>query len=282
MTKPTAFLAALLLACSSPRGAEPPRTPAPSTTPTSKPTEVTRIDAELTVRRIAEDAYVVTHEPFHASNVLVVRMPDGAVVICSSPFETEATRALVRWVKSTFSPTRILAINTHFHLDGSGGNEAYRELGVETWGTALTRKLVVERGERLRAGAADDFTGERRARVLATKILPAEHTFPAGSEHTIRFGDAEVRVIDPGAAHAPDNLLVFFPAQRVLFGGCMIKGSRTVGYVGDADLAHWEAAVEVARRTSPRAVVPGHGAPAGPELFDLTVDVVRAARAGAR
>jgi metallo-beta-lactamase class B len=243
---------------------------------------VLRIDEELVVQTIAEDAFVVTHEPFFASNVLVVRMPDGTVVLCSSPFETHATRALVRWVREAFRPTRIVAINTHFHFDGTGGNEAYRELGVETWGTDRTRRLLLEKGKALQAGSAEEFEGARRERVLAMKVVPAEHTFaelPEGGAHTLSFGGAEVRVIYPGAAHSPDNLLVFFPSRGILFGGCMIKGARSVGFVGHADLDHWEAAVDVARKAAPRKVVPGHGAPAGPELFDLTMEVVRGARA---
>jgi glyoxylase-like metal-dependent hydrolase (beta-lactamase superfamily II) len=241
--------------------------------------EVLRIDDELVVRRIADDAFVVTHEPFFASNTLAVRMPDGTVVLCSSPFETQATRALVRWVQGAFRPARIVAINTHFHFDGTGGNEAYRELGVETWGSALTRKLLLEKGARLQAGSADDFEGPRRQRVLAMKVVPAAHTFAEDRDLTLTFGGAEVRVIYPGAAHSPDNLVVFFPSNGVLFGGCMIKGSRSVGFIGHADLDHWEAAVDVTRKVSPTKVVPGHGAVGGPELFDLTVDVVREARA---
>jgi glyoxylase-like metal-dependent hydrolase (beta-lactamase superfamily II) len=256
--------------------------PSPSARAGGVEAEVVRIDDELVARKIVENAYVVTHEPFFVSNTLVVRMPDGAVVICSSPFETRAARALVQWVRDTFRPSRVVAINTHFHFDGTGGNEAYRELGVETWGTALTQSLLLEKGASLQAASAEDFTGERRARILAMKVLPAEHTFAEEKEHVLRFGDAEVRVIEPGAAHSADNVLVWFPSIGVLFGGCMIKGFRSVGFIGHADLDHWEAAVDVARRTNPRHVVPGHGAVGGAELFDLTVDVVRGARSSRR
>lgn len=242
--------------------------------------ELLHIDAELSVRRVARDAYVVTHEPFFASNVLVVRMADGTVVLCSSPFETQAARALVKWVRAVFTPARIVAINTHFHFDGTGGNEAYRELGVETWSTTLTRTLLVERGEAHRTASARDYQGAQRERIERMKLLPAEHLFAEGQQlHSWSFGGQEVRILEPGAAHAPDNLLVYFPAQQLLFGGCMIKGARTAGFLGDADLSHWPQAVEVARQTGAQIVVPGHGATAGPELFDLTREVVEAARA---
>jgi glyoxylase-like metal-dependent hydrolase (beta-lactamase superfamily II) len=165
--------------------------------------DVVRIDDELTARRIAEDAFVITHEPFFASNVLAVRMPDGTVVLCSSPFETQATRALVGWVRSALRPTRIVTVNTHFHFDGTGGNEAYRELGVETWGTSTTRALLQEKGARMQRDAAEELDAGRRARVLAMKLVAAEHTFVQEEGLTLTLGSAEVRVVHPGGGALP-------------------------------------------------------------------------------
>src|ERR1700722_4606793 len=77
--------------------------------------ELVRINDELVVTRIGPDAFLVPPEPFVAANVLVVRMPDGTVVFCSSPVETQATRALVAWVRGALAPSKMVAINTHFH-----------------------------------------------------------------------------------------------------------------------------------------------------------------------
>jgi len=239
-----------------------------------------RIDAELVAREVAPGAYVVTHVPFHASNVLVVRMPDRTVVICSSPFETEGTRALLGWITSTLHPRRIVAINTHFHLDGSGGNAAYQAAGVETIASTRTAALIAERGPALRAASADSFTDPAlRARVERVALVAPRRTFDPAGGLTLHFGGEEIRVIDPGPAHSPDNLVVHFPARRLLFGSCMIKATgASIGYTGDADLAHWEAAVRSLEPLAPRVVVPGHGAVGGPELFAATISIVRAAR----
>lgn len=239
-----------------------------------------RIDEELSVRLRAEGTYLVVHEPFVAANVLVVKMPDGTVVLCSSPFETEASRALVAWVKRTLSPTKIIAINTHFHFDGTAGNEAYREAGVEAHASALTQRLLREKRPAMQAATAAQFQGDLRERMLALKITPASRTFEEHAGLVLRFGDEEVRVVYPGAAHSPDNVVVLFPSRGVIFGGCMIKSSASVGFIGDADLDHWESAVETVRSLSAKIVVPGHGPVGGAELFDLTTSVVRAARTG--
>jgi hypothetical protein len=59
----------------------------------------------------------------------------------------------------------------------------------------------------------------------------------------------------------------------------MIKSSRSIGYIGHADLDHRESSVDVARGLGARIVVPGHGDVSGPDLFDLTASLVREARA---
>jgi len=242
-----------------------------------KPGDVSRIDDELVVKAVGPDAFVVTHEAFVSANILVVRMPDGTVIVCSSPVETEATRVLVAWVRAALAPSQIVAINTHFHMDGTGGNQAYEELGVVTYASEHTQALVGEKGKRSQRGTAAEFD----ERVEAVKIMPAKRTFAEHDGLQLTFGGEEVRVLYPGAAHSPDNVLVFFPGRQLLFGGCMIKASRSIGYIGDADLEHWEQAVEFARHLGAKVVVPGHGKVSGADLFDLTISDVRNARAAA-
>lgn len=237
------------------------------------------IDPELYVRAIAPHTYVVTHVPFYASNVLVAKMPDGAALIASSPFETVATRSLVAWIQRALSPTRVVAVNTHFHFDGTGGNEAYAEAGVETWASTRTTALLLEVGPRMQREASEQLREPERSRVAAMRLTPATRSFPAGVGMALDFGGEQVRVVDPGPAHAPDNVVVHFPARGVVFGGCMIKSSASPGFLGHADLEHWPAAVEAVRALGARTVIPGHGAVGGSELFDLTLRVVRAAKA---
>jgi hypothetical protein len=135
----------------------PPTMALPQAEPDKGAPHVDRIDAELEVRRISDDAFLVTHEPFFSSNILIVRMPDNTVVICSSPLETQGTRALVQWVRERFRPRQIIAVNTHFHFDGTGGNEAYRALGVETYASDLTQALLAKKGPSMKEEVAGDF-----------------------------------------------------------------------------------------------------------------------------
>jgi metallo-beta-lactamase class B len=66
----------------------------------------------------------------------------------------------------------------------------------------------------------------------------------------------------------------------VLFGGCLVKSeeSSDLGFVGDADLAHWPVAIEAVRARYPDAaiVVPGHGAPGTRRALERTLELLKA------
>lgn len=82
----------------------------------------------------------------------------------------------------------------------------------------------------------------------------------------------------PGAANAPDNVMVWLPESQVLFGGCAVKSSQstTLGNTADADLAEWTKAMQRAGDRYPQAevVVPGHGEAGGLELLQHTAQLL--------
>ncbi len=209
------------------------------------------------------------------------------MVIASSPFETKASGALVSWIRRTLSPSRIVAINTHFHLDGTGGNEAFHQAGAAIYASRLTATLLREQGPALlREVAAEQRDRGRKARLQRLVLVAPDHLFDPDQARApglpLRFGAEEVRIIYPGPAHARDNVVVYLPSRGVVFGGCMVKGEAFVGFVGDADLDRWEESLRTVEALGAKVVVPGHGPVGGPELFPLTASVVQKARADAR
>ncbi len=230
----------------------------------------------LTVRSIARDAWVVTHEEAHDSNVLVVRLPDGTLLLCSSPFDTDTTRALLAWLRTRFAAARLVAINTHWHMDGTGGNDAYREAGVATYASTHTQALSLERGAQMRQGAAEGLPAAVAEHVRATPVVGAEHTFDESAGLTLSFGGERVEVTYPGPAHSQDNVVVYLPARQILFGGCMLKIGDSLGYLGDASLDTWEPALARLEALRATIVVPGHGRTGGPEIIANTLRLVRA------
>lgn len=233
----------------------------------------------LVVRQVAGDTWVVTHEEIHDSNVLLARMGDGTLLIASSPFDSDSTRAVLAWAHAFLAPTRIVAINTHWHADGTGGNAVYREDSVVTYASTHTQALLAERGESMRTKAAEGFPPAVAERIRTTPVVAAEETFDEATGLTLTFADERVDVIYPGPAHSADNVVVHLAERKVLFGGCMLKVGDSIGYLGDASLDTWEPALHKLEPLEARVVIPGHGKSGGREIIANTLRLVREERA---
>ena len=235
---------------------------------------------ELTEQALGPDVVLFRHDPgFAPANVLAVRMPDGTVVFCSSPYDTLATRVMVQRARRRLKPRRMVAINVHFHPDGSAGNAGYAAEGVQTYGSDLSAQALARRGPAVWALTAQSASREAAARLKDTPIVAAATTFPAAQGLRLTFGGETVHVIYPGPAHSPDNVVVHFPARRLLYGGDLVRAARAgVGYRGDADLGHWPIALRTVAALPADLIVPGHGSVGGRELLEHTRQVVEAAQ----
>ena len=79
-----------------------------------------------------------------------------------------------------------------------------------------------------------------------------------------------------GEGHTKDNIVGYFPADKTLFGGCLIKkvGAGN-GNLEDANTDNWSKTVRKIKRKyhSAEIVIPGHGKSGGIELLDYTIQL---------
>jgi metallo-beta-lactamase class B len=230
------------------------------------------VGTDLTARRVAPDAWVITHAKPWPANALLHRTPAGQTILVSTPYTPEATRELLQWVRTTFGRNPVAAVNSHFHFDGSGGNAALREAGVPAYGTLLTARLMQERGEAVRQQTARALASDAvsAARFRDFVFVPPDRLLSIEGERSMRLGGETVVVAAPGPAHSPDNLAVYFPRTGVLFAGCMVRTDGRLGNLGDADVDHWPAAMRALRKYAARVVIPGHGLRFDPAMIEET------------
>lgn len=237
-----------------------------------------QINKEFSVQEVAPLTYVVTDETWHQTNVLVAKMSDDTVVIASSPRDTVGAEALIAWVFSELAPKKVIVINTHFHADGTGGNAAFKRHHIETWSSDLTRSLYLQNADASRIDEARSATPEMAKRILARAIVPADKIFKAREGLLLNFGGENVEVIFPGAAHTLDNMAVYLPSRRVLFGGCMVRSGNEIGPLKQADMDQWDLSVENLQNLHPAIVIPGHGPVGDAEYLSNTIRLVRSTR----
>ncbi|MEM8497527.1 MAG: subclass B1 metallo-beta-lactamase [Pseudomonadota bacterium] len=213
---------------------------------------------ELQIKPLTDDVYLHTSYKwlegigYYPSNGLIL-VDNGNAFIIDTPWLEEDTVRLVEWLKNA-GLTLKGSISTHFHDDRSSGISYLNELGVDTYASTQTNELLASTGS---ATATMEFS-----------------TTP----HML--GDTQLEAYYPGAGHSKDNIVVWLPQSRVLFGGCLVRSLNTqsMGNTADGSVPDWAQSVLRAKERyfAARHVVPGHGAVGGQELLDHTIRLAKA------
>jgi metallo-beta-lactamase class B len=217
----------------------------------------------LTIRRLAPGVWMHTTVDEHdksQANGLFVETRHG-VVLVDTGWNDATTRQLMGWTRTRLRKRITHAVITHAHADRAGGIRELLAKGIPVYAQEQTAQLLAKSG----------VTGKLQ-------------TF--GEETSLTVARTRLELFFPGAGHSPDNIVVWLPRTRLLFGGCLLRGgeARTLGDLRDAELGFWDSSVtRVEQRFErPALVVPGHGVSGGPELFDRTRRLLNARGENAR
>jgi len=220
---------------------------------------------QVHLRQIHPDVWIhVSTKRFSNNSVfpmngMIVRDGKGLLLVDTAWGEA-ATEALLAAVEREIGLPVRRAVVTHFHDDRLSGTRILEDRGVEVFCTELTRELA---------------TAEENATPSSTL---ADLNAPGSA---VAIGPIEA--FYPGPGHARDNIVVYVPGARILFGGCAVHemARRGPGNIADADLDAWPTSLRMVKGRYPDAkvVIPGHGIPGGIELLDHSIAVLARYRA---
>jgi metallo-beta-lactamase class B len=236
------------------------------------------ISPGLSVERLEEGVFLVVHAYPWASNSLLAVMRDGRLLMIDTPSTPKATGELLAWASSKLGERDVVAVTTHFHVDRLGGNAELARRGIPIYGSTLTPKAIAERGASSLKGLAAMIPDPKvRSYYETFKYVPPTRLFDPRAGLVLDFGGEEARIEYPGVGHSVDNLVVYLPDRRLLFGGCMILAMETgsVGNVADGDVPRWIGSLAFVEAGDCDIVVPGHGRPGGPGLVAHTGEVLQ-------
>jgi len=250
---------ALLIACS-----EAPVEPVAETSTPAPETDrfLTELQADypVTLSPLGENVWVHTtnyrlpgQPPIPVNGLVVV---DGdEVILVDGAWGELATVSLLEKIRADIGKDVTKMIVTHHHADRTQGVDAAEREGIEV------------------------FTHPSTPMLAAMAGWPAPNTSVAELEEPqsrILVGRAEVAF--PGHGHAQDNLVVYLPDEKILYGGCAVRGAgvTTLGNINDADLEKWRESLLWTKATYPQTitVVPGHGKGANLSLLDATIALI--------
>jgi len=204
------------------------------------------------MQKLSDDVYVAQLSPTlwvhttvgvlddgskYAANGMLLIDGSGSILFDAGWNADEAT-TLLDWAAEVLKHAVVKAYATHSHNDRTGGMGALEQRGIPVYGTALTIKLAAK----------------------AKNPVP-DHVMPVPSKPVSVAGDA--MILFPGAGHTRDNLVVYYPHEHSLYGGCFLKAGNAegLGYTADSDVKAWPISVKKMQAVFPveSTVVPGHG-----------------------
>jgi glyoxylase-like metal-dependent hydrolase (beta-lactamase superfamily II) len=214
---------------------------------------------------------------------------DNGVLVFDTFFTPQAIEDLLAVIESeTHKPVKF-AVNSHYHLDHTGGNQVLASRGIPIighdrlmeWQTTKNRRFLpgTEELQKRKTDAAKQLSEtpadqtdkraqlERQLRrldaMMAIKLTNPTVTFSAAVSH-VYVGQREVLLFSlPG--HTGGDVLAYVPDANVLFTGDM-GWRKTLPNLVDATVNDWIPSLDKLLADYPTArFVPGHGEVASAE-----------------
>ncbi|MFL5494768.1 MAG: MBL fold metallo-hydrolase [Gemmatimonadales bacterium] len=210
-------------------------------------------------RRLAEGIYAVPGDTGRGSegrpNAGFIVTPAGVVVVDALASPEQGERLLHTIHRVTRQPVVWLVL-THHHPDHHFGAIVFRRAGAKVIAHPDTRVLASEGGKDALVADWTRVVGIDAMRGFEFADQPDR---PVTAADTLRLGGRTIVVTHPGAGHTAGDLMVWLPAERVLFAGDVLVEDGVTMVVDGSSRALLRALRAIDSLT-PRVVVPGHGA----------------------
>jgi cyclase len=192
--------------------------------------------SKLNTIKLKDDLYVI-HNDFVPGNTTALITKDG-VLLVDDKFEIDHDGIMAELKKITDKPVKYV-INTHHHGDHSGGNAKLQAMDAKVVASQEAREEMVISNQ----PGLPDIVIEHHAHIY--------------------LGGVNVALYHYCRAHTNGDLVVLFPADRVLAAGDMYtKGNdvpELIDYSGGGSAVEWPSTLRSALQLDFDTVVPGHG-----------------------
>lgn len=221
--------------------------------------EIIKVSPDLDIVKLSQNAYIHTSYSNSewgriASNGLIFIQNQKAFLF-DTPMDETTTIQLVKFIEDSLKAHIEGFVPNHWHADCIGGLKYLHSIGVKSFANMMTIELAKKNG-----------------------YHPPQHAF--SDSINLKLDKKEIFCMYPGAAHSLDNIVVWIPSEKILFGGCMVKDltAKNMGNYADGDLKQWPETIREVMNRFPAAliVIPGHGKFGGFDLLKHTYELAKA------
>lgn len=199
------------------------------------------IQAPLTISHLTGDFYIYTtykafeDATFPANGMYIVE--EEGIVMIDGPWDSTQLHPLLDSISRRHEKPIIMCIATHYHDDRTGSFEELSANEIKTYSSKQTQKLCIEKHE-----------------------PKAQYTFTPDT--TFQMRNHPFQVIYAGEGHSPDNIVIWFPKDKILYGGCLVKSTESpnLGNLSDANPISWTNTIKKVQKLCPhpKYIIPGH------------------------
>lgn len=174
-------------------------------------------ETKLKISHLTGDFYIyTTYNTYEGSKIPANGMylvTSNGVVLFDTPWDTTQFQPLLDSIQLKHKKNVTICIATHWHSDRTEGLKYYKNKGVKTYTTILTDELSKK-------------NDKKRAEYLIEK------------DTVFNIERYAFETYYPGQGHTADNIVIWFEKEKILYGGCLIKGAdaENLGYLGDANV----------------------------------------------
>ena len=192
--------------------------------------------AKLSVQKLRDDIFVIRNDYVPGNTTAMVT--NEGVVLVDDKFDIDHANILAQLKTVTNQPIKYV-INTHHHGDHSGSNAKMQAMGVQVVASQQARDHMVDGNQ------------------------PGLPNMTFDGHASLFLGGKRVDLYHFGRAHTSGDMVVLFPAQRVLAAGDMFTVGadvpELVDYPGGGSAKEWPVTLDGVLTLDFDAVVPGHG-----------------------
>lgn len=189
-------------------------------------------EPKLKISHLTGEFYIyTTYNTYEGSKIPANGMylvTGNGVVLLDTPWDTTQFQPLLDSIKLKHHKDVTICIATHWHSDRTDGLEYYRRKGIRTYTTKLTDDLSKK-------------NNKKRAEYLMEK------------DTIFNMGQYSFETYYPGQGHTEDNIILWFNKEKILYGGCLIKGAEAenLGYLGDGNVFEYETTLKNVQKKYP-------------------------------
>jgi metallo-beta-lactamase class B len=216
-------------------------------------------DSGLSVHQITGPLYLVEDNHYVTTNSLVYIGPSSVTVI-GATWTPETARLLAKQIKRLTNRPISEVIDPSPDPEWSGGNGYWKSIGAKILAIRETSDLL----KRTWTATVDEFRKNFPDYPPVPLVLPTE-----SYEGEFELQSGNIRALYLGPSHTAADIFVYFPKEKVLDAGSILK--EQLGNMAKADIKEYPKTLHKLQdlHLNIDTIISGHWSPVhGPELID--------------